>query len=81
MAAKNTFNSEGDDSDDAHTLLSDALYVSPGSLFVGAVITAGIALMCAAISGTTAPLFVAGLILAVYSIRVVVANYRCAFVP
>ena len=76
MAAKNTFNSEGDDSDDAHTLLSDALYVSPGSLFVGAVITAGIALMCAAISGTTAPLFVAGLILAVYSIRVVVANHR-----
>jgi diguanylate cyclase (GGDEF)-like protein len=76
MAVKNTFNSEGDDSDDAHTLLSDALYVSPGSLFVGAVITAGIALMCAAISGTTAPLFIAGLILAVYSIRVVVANHR-----
>ncbi len=76
MPSNHTVRADIYDPIDAQNLLSDALYVGPGSLFVGAMITASIAIMCAVITQSSTPVVLAVLNLSVYSVRAIVAHRR-----
>ena len=76
MSGKRKITPEPGQLAESHRLLSDAIYAGTGSLIIGAVITAGVAALCALIAESTAPLVISGITLVVASVRLAIIRRR-----
>ena len=76
MSGKRKITTEPGQLAESHRLLSDAIYAGTGSLIIGAVITAGVAALCALIAESTAPLVISGITLVVASVRLAIIRRR-----